>query len=233
MTSRATYLRLSPLTNRWTRTTRPFNLSKHARPLPAPPARTKGVKEPFETLVADLTPVPGVQVPRLEAGAREGVPRAGMAVEGDGQAMPVGAGEGEKVKAEQSTTKGKAWMGVEIPLKPAAPEEGECCMSGCAVCVYDLYLSDLEHFQLSLASARKAIMARLDALPPHEKEQKMKEWPDELGDKPGEGVVGKEGGVDAKKEAEKELERERKTLDPTVRAFLEMEARVKAKGKDR
>lgn len=124
MTSRATYLRLSPLTNRWTRTTRPFNLSKHARPLPAPPARTKGVKEPFETLAADLTPVPGVQVPRLEAGAREGVPRAGMAVEGDGQAMPVGAGEGQKVKAEQSTTKGKAWMGVEIPLKPAAPEEG-------------------------------------------------------------------------------------------------------------
>lgn len=48
----------------------------------------------------------------------------------------------------------------------------------------------------------------------------MKEWPDELGDKPGEGVVGKEGGVDAKKEAEKELERERKTLDPTVRCVV-------------
>ncbi|BGP35021.1 hypothetical protein JCM10296v2_006851 [Rhodotorula toruloides] len=224
MTSRATYLRLSPLTNRWTRTTRPFNLAKHARPLPPAPTRTKDAKEPFKTLAADLTPVPGVQVPRSEEGAREGVPRAGV--------VSAGAGEVEKVKqeeVEQGATKGKEWMGVEIPLKPAAPEEGECCMSGCAVCVYDLYLSDLEHFQLSLASARKAIMARLDALPPHEKERRMKEWPEELGDKPGEGVVGKEGGVDAKREAEKELERERKTLDPTVRAFLEMEARLKAK----
>lgn len=95
-------------------------------------------------------------------------------------------------------------------------------MSGCAVCVYDLYLSDLEDFQLSLASARKAIMARLDALPAAEKERRMKEWPDELGDKPGEGVVGKEGGVDAKREAEKELERERKTLDPTVRCVARL-----------
>ncbi|BGP03122.1 hypothetical protein RTG_02892 [Rhodotorula toruloides ATCC 204091] len=158
-----------------------------------------------------------------------------MALEGESAAGSVGAGKGDKAKekVEQGATKGKEWMGVEIPLKPAAPEEGGCCMSGCAVCVYDLYLSDLEDFQLSLASARKAIMARLDALPAAEKERRMKEWPDELGDKPGEGVVGKEGGVDAKREAEKELERERKTLDPTVRAFLEMEARLKAKSKDR
>lgn len=126
MTSRATYLRLSPLTNRWTRTTRPFNLAKHARPLPPPPTRAKDVKEPFKTLAADLTPVPGVQVPRLEGGAREGVPRAGMALEGESAAGSVGAGKGDKAKekVEQGATKGKEWMGVEIPLKPAAPEEG-------------------------------------------------------------------------------------------------------------
>lgn len=128
-------------------------------------------------------------------------------------------------------------------------------MSGCAACVYDLYLEDLQHFHSSLASARKAVMARLDKLSAQERERRMLEWPGELGDKPGEGVVGKEGGVDAKAEAEKELERERKTLDPTVRcvgrgacrrravgltriavshrAFLEMEARLKAKSKGR
>ncbi|BGP27317.1 hypothetical protein JCM10295v2_006285 [Rhodotorula toruloides] len=225
MTPRATYLRLSPLTNRWTRTTRPFNLAQRTRPPPAPP----DVKERFETLAADLTPVPGVQVPQVEGGAREGVPRAGMALEVESPAMSAEAGPGENVKdgtVARGAAKGKEWMGVEIPLKPEAPKEG--------VCVYDLYLSDLEHFQHSLSSARKAIMARLDTtLSAEEKETRMREWPDEFGDRPGEGVVGEEGGVDAKREAEKELERERKTLDPTVRAFLEMEARLKAKSKDR
>lgn len=29
--------------------------------------------------------------------------------------------------------------GVEIPIRPPPPESDECCMSGCARCVYDLY----------------------------------------------------------------------------------------------
>ncbi|KAF8626747.1 hypothetical protein AX15_004710 [Amanita polypyramis BW_CC] len=37
--------------------------------------------------------------------------------------------------------------GLEIPKEPKSPESDECCMSGCAVCVYDLYEEAMERYR--------------------------------------------------------------------------------------
>ncbi|KAJ6612544.1 oxidoreductase-like protein [Mycena sp. CBHHK59/15] len=44
------------------------------------------------------------------------------------------------------------FRGFEIPQRPNAPESDECCMSGCAVCVYDLYEESLAAYKESIAA---------------------------------------------------------------------------------
>ena len=51
--------------------------------------------------------------------------------------------------------------GVEIPARPPAPESDECCMSGCARCVYDLYgTSALPRATLTSTSGEPARLSR-------------------------------------------------------------------------
>ncbi|KAJ7484824.1 oxidoreductase-like protein [Mycena galericulata] len=50
--------------------------------------------------------------------------------------------------------------GFKIPTRPKAPESDECCMSGCAVCVYDLYEEDLGVYTASLEGLRAALNAK-------------------------------------------------------------------------
>ena len=38
------------------------------------------------------------------------------------------------------------------PAPPRAPEPGECCQSGCEVCVYDLYWDALTRYEEQLAA---------------------------------------------------------------------------------
>lgn len=82
-------------------------------------------------------------------------------------------------------------------------------MSGCAVCVYDLYLSSLDDFKIELASARHRL---------NERGVPIAEWPDE-----------------AKKAEEKERARETEPhedpldsldLDPSMKAFLILEKKL-------
>ncbi|KAJ3776197.1 oxidoreductase-like protein [Lentinula raphanica] len=41
--------------------------------------------------------------------------------------------------------------GIVIPEKPKEPQSDECCMSGCAVCVYDLYEDSLNAYREAVA----------------------------------------------------------------------------------
>jgi hypothetical protein len=36
------------------------------------------------------------------------------------------------------------------PVPPREPEPGECCQSGCARCVFDLYGEELERYRVAL-----------------------------------------------------------------------------------
>jgi aarF domain-containing kinase len=92
-------------------------------------------------------------------------------------------------------------------------------MSGCARCVYDLYKEDLDDYQETMSEVRK----KLEEMKPPLSEA---EWDVELlGKRPGQEGGGKDDGP---KEAEPI---EIKGLDPTMKAFLEMERAMKKKQK--
>lgn len=49
--------------------------------------------------------------------------------------------------------------GFVIPEEPKPPADDECCMSGCAVCVYDLYEESLNSYKESVAALRASLAA--------------------------------------------------------------------------
>ncbi|KAG1729507.1 uncharacterized protein EDB91DRAFT_1059958 [Suillus paluster] len=49
--------------------------------------------------------------------------------------------------------------GFMIPEEPIPPSDEECCMSGCAICVYDLYEESLEAYKESIATLRSSLSA--------------------------------------------------------------------------
>ncbi|KAF8997737.1 hypothetical protein BDQ17DRAFT_1362933 [Cyathus striatus] len=48
--------------------------------------------------------------------------------------------------------------GFKIPEEPKPPADDECCMSGCAVCVYDLYEESLQAYKDSLEALRSSLV---------------------------------------------------------------------------
>ncbi|KAG9094447.1 hypothetical protein FRC06_010800 [Ceratobasidium sp. 370] len=92
--------------------------------------------------------------------------------------------------------------GVKIPQKPRPPESDECCMSGCAVCVYDLYLSALDDYKQSLLDARSQLESR--SVP-------FSEWPDN---------------VRQAKPQQEEQSLDGLDLDPSMKAFLMLEKKI-------
>lgn len=127
--------------------------------------------------------------------------------------------------------------GIVIPLKPPPPGPEECCMSGCAHCAYDIYAEDLEDFHSRLSSVR----SQLTQLSPPVTRQ---EWRDDLlGDYPssaassGDGSAGAAGSAteseEMKERAQREVDRVIGDLDPTMRAFLEMERKLKKQEREK
>ncbi|KAH8829199.1 oxidoreductase-like protein [Flagelloscypha sp. PMI_526] len=47
--------------------------------------------------------------------------------------------------------------GFVVPKEPKPPADDECCMSGCAVCVYDLYEEELQSYKGALATLRASL----------------------------------------------------------------------------
>ncbi|KAI9313963.1 oxidoreductase-like protein [Dichotomocladium elegans] len=85
---------------------------------------------------------------------------------------------------------------IELPQKPPAPDN--CCMSGCAVCVWDLYKEDMEVYQAK-KDAIRAMFKRANV-----------ELPPSL--------------APSNKTVIEEMEQE---MDPTMKAFLAMERKLK------
>ncbi|KAG2096998.1 uncharacterized protein F5147DRAFT_715670 [Suillus discolor] len=61
--------------------------------------------------------------------------------------------------------------GFVIPKEPIPPSDEECCMSGCAICVYDLYEESLEAYKESIVALRSSLSAL--SIP-------ESEWPDRV-----------------------------------------------------
>ncbi|KIJ63801.1 hypothetical protein HYDPIDRAFT_112762 [Hydnomerulius pinastri MD-312] len=49
--------------------------------------------------------------------------------------------------------------GFAIPEEPRPPADDECCMSGCAICVYDLYEDSLSAYKESVSALRSSLSA--------------------------------------------------------------------------
>ena len=96
-------------------------------------------------------------------------------------------------------------------------------MSGCAHCIYDIYLEDLESFHLDISETRTKVLDSLKQLPSERRSEAEKHWPkDTLGEL--KQYLEEEGGnpngsaAAAKAMAEKELEKARQDLDPATRS---------------
>ncbi|KAH9983158.1 oxidoreductase-like protein [Russula compacta] len=61
------------------------------------------------------------------------------------------------------------FKGLVIPEVPKALEPDECCMSGCAVCVHDLYQESLDDYNTSVAAVRASLTAM---------QVPVEEWPE-------------------------------------------------------
>lgn len=89
---------------------------------------------------------------------------------------------------------------------------------------YDLYLEDLQHYHSLLSDAKSAIQAleaKRGELVPAE------EWPPEFGAREAPPADGDK----VEDQAKAELKRAREALPPAMRAFLEMEERMKERQK--
>ncbi|KAF9320291.1 hypothetical protein BG003_006681 [Podila horticola] len=101
----------------------------------------------------------------------------------------------------RASQKGIDYHGFEIPVKPTPPGAEDCCMSGCAVCVYDIYEDDRQEYKKALAKVLKNIQKAGLPHPP----------PDVVP------ASGAQGG-DAKDDDD---------MDPGMKAFLELERKLK------
>ncbi|KAJ7101302.1 oxidoreductase-like protein [Mycena belliarum] len=95
----------------------------------------------------------------------------------------------------------RSFHGFEIPQRPKPPESDECCMSGCAVCVYDLYDESVTAYNDSIATLRTTLASAGIA---------EASWPDSL--HPGRGAdQGKKSAVlSAFEELEQALQKKRR-----------------------
>ncbi|KAG0091407.1 hypothetical protein BGZ92_000740 [Podila epicladia] len=101
----------------------------------------------------------------------------------------------------RASQKGINYHGFKIPVKPTPPGAEDCCMSGCAHCVYDIYEEDRHEYKEALAKILDNI--KKAGLPPPP--------PDIVP------ASGAQGG-DAKDDDD---------MDPGMKAFLELERKLK------
>ncbi|TFK31747.1 oxidoreductase-like protein [Crucibulum laeve] len=59
--------------------------------------------------------------------------------------------------ADASTRTRNMFRGFYIPEEPKEPEADECCMSGCAICVYDLYEDSMTAYKESIEALRASL----------------------------------------------------------------------------
>lgn len=153
------------------------------------------------------------------------VSRTIVAAESKDQTQRTSSSGDGKYTGTPAEPKAKTIRGVSVPAKPAPPGPEDCCMSGCARCVYDLYAEDLQDFHADLTEARNKLLA---LSPPIQRE----EWDQEaLGAYPKASdsnvQTGAEGNAVHRDRAQSEVDAVISGLDPTMKAFLEMERAIK------
>ncbi|KAL1741325.1 oxidoreductase-like protein, partial [Schizophyllum fasciatum] len=100
--------------------------------------------------------------------------------------------------APQQGATTQTFKGYVIPDEPRPPEADECCMSGCAVCVYDLYEEALQAYKETLTSIRAGLVHM--GVP-------ESQWPERLREKADGAAKKVERPIDISRNAFEEMER--------------------------
>ncbi|KAG0005440.1 hypothetical protein BGZ65_011127 [Modicella reniformis] len=107
----------------------------------------------------------------------------------------------------QPTTESTLYHGFSIPVKATPPGAEDCCMSGCAHCVYDIYEEDRQEYKRKLAKVLEEIEKA--GLPP----------PPNVATSGSSSSDGSTGG--------KGMDDDDSDMDPGMKAFLELERKLK------
>jgi len=59
--------------------------------------------------------------------------------------------------SSSSRNSSQMFHGLLVPQEPKPPASDECCMSGCAVCVYDLYDESLQTYKDSVSALQRSL----------------------------------------------------------------------------
>lgn len=101
------------------------------------------------------------------------------------------------------------YHGFKVPIKPLPPGAEDCCMSGCAHCIYDLYEEDRQEYKAKLAKVLDEISKA--GLPPP---------PNISNTKKGKGDGASTGDAQSANDEDNDM-------DPGMKAFLELERKLK------
>ncbi|GJJ72179.1 hypothetical protein EMPS_04536 [Entomortierella parvispora] len=96
------------------------------------------------------------------------------------------------------------YHGFAIPIKPTPPGAEDCCMSGCAHCIYDIYEDDRQEYKRKLAVVLTEIEKTGLAPPPNLTPS----------------ANSKGSGTNSKDDEDRDM-------DPGMKAFLELERKLK------
>ncbi|KAF9362120.1 hypothetical protein BGX26_000008 [Mortierella sp. AD094] len=110
---------------------------------------------------------------------------------------------GNKSSLSKPRADSTLYHGFSIPVKPTPPGSEDCCMSGCAHCIYDIYEEDRQEYKLKLAKVLKEIEKA--GFPP----------PPNIATGSAAGDKG-DNSVDSDDD-----------MDPSMKAFLELERKLK------
>ncbi|KAG0305981.1 hypothetical protein BGZ97_000917 [Linnemannia gamsii] len=100
------------------------------------------------------------------------------------------------------------YHGFKVPIKPSPPGAEDCCMSGCAHCIYDIYEEDRQEYKTKLARALDEISKA--GLPP----------PPNISNKKGDSIGASADNAQSTNDEDDDM-------DPGMKAFLELERKLK------
>ncbi|KAJ3544061.1 hypothetical protein NM688_g5783 [Phlebia brevispora] len=101
----------------------------------------------------------------------------------------------------------RTFMGYVVPEEPQPPGPEECCMSGCAICVQDLYIEALEEYKKAVESLRTSL--KLLRVPEDE-------WPADIRTGRKQPKVKKDVSLSAFEELERKLRERSQTNTPSA-----------------
>ncbi|KAF9903954.1 hypothetical protein EC991_003172 [Linnemannia zychae] len=102
------------------------------------------------------------------------------------------------------------YHGFRIPVKPSPPGAEDCCMSGCAHCIYDIYEEDRQEYKSRLAKVLDEISKAGLPPPPHISTK-----------------AGGQGDDASSASGTLSTDDDDDDMDPGMKAFLELERKLK------